>query len=109
MSLFADYIKERLGKHIIENEYGFATFYYPDATTVYLEDIYVIPSQRRLAYGRELADQVVEIAKIKGCTRLLGTVTPAANGATESLKAFLAYGMQVDSTTPTYILLSKSI
>lgn len=109
MSLFADYIKERLNKDIIETDQGFATFYYPDATTVYLEDLYVIPSARRSGLARSLTDQVVQIAKDKGCIRLLGTVTPSANGATESLKAFLAYGMQVDSTTPTYILLSKSI
>jgi predicted GNAT family acetyltransferase len=109
MSHYADYIKERLGKHIIEDERGFATYSFTDESTVYIEDIYITPEHRKSGVATSFADKIVAIAKAKGCTRLLGSVAPSANGSTDSLKCFLAYGCSLESSTNNFIVLVKRI
>lgn len=114
MSLFGEYIKERLGKHIIENDKGFATFYYINANSalkpgVYLEDIYIKPEYRLSGEGAKLTDQIVAEAKALGYARLYGTVVPSAKGARVSLWSMLRYGFDIESSTNNLILLVKEI
>lgn len=108
MSLFADYKKEREGKEILENEYGFIT-YIINGDSVYIEDIYVVPEQRRLGVGGKMADIVCEIAKQRGCKTLYGSVSPQARGAHESMIALIAYGMKLHSLGNGLIYFSKDI
>ena len=96
MSLFADYIQERLNKGIIESEDGFATYIIANEE-VYIEDIYIVPAKRNTGLAAKMADEIAEIAKAKGCTVLVGSVAPQANGATDSLKVLLGYGMTLHS------------
>lgn len=94
MSLFADYKKEREGKEAIEVDNGFVTYkVYGDS--VYIEDIFVSKEQRRTGLASQLADMVVIEAKKQGCLKLLGTVDPGAIGASDSLKALMAYGFKI--------------
>ncbi len=109
MSLYAEYLAERLGDHIIENEKGFATYRYTDETTVYIVDIYVRPDFRKQGVAGDIADYIMELAKKKGCTKMLGSVVPSAKGSTESIKVLLGYGMSVDSCTNDFILFRKAI
>ena len=108
MSLFGDYIKERLDKSIVENEHGFCTYFFVN-DGVYIEDLYVSPEHRKSHVAAKLADQVAEIAKEKGFKRMYGSVQPSAKGSTASLKVLLAYGMSLESSGPNAILMSKGI
>ena len=109
MSMFTDYVKERLGDSSIETEHGFAIYRYPDDKTVYIVDIYIVPKARKQGVGSEMADYIMGIAKNRGCTRMIGSVVPSAKGSTESIKTLLAYGMRLQSSTNDFILFEKEI
>ena len=110
MSFYADYLKERTEDRIIETKVGFATYRFPaDGKTVYIIDIYVAPDHRKQGVASSIADQVVAIAKQRGCTRLLGTVVPSNKGSTASLKVLLGYGMWLQSSTADLIVFEKDI
>ena len=109
MSLYAQYIAEKTNKFILETDYGFATYSFPDATTVYLEDIFVVKDCRQQGVATELVDEITEIARYQGCTRLLGSVIPSTKGSTESLKVFLRMGAKIESATTDFIVISKGI
>lgn len=108
MSLYADYIKEREGREIVEDEFGFAT-YRIARQECYIVDIYVSPEHRRSGHAKKYADKITEIARERGCTYLLGTIVPSTNGSTESMKALLAYGFQIHSCKEDMIFLTKEI
>ena len=113
MSHYGDYIKERLGKLIIESDKGFATYFFIEhpkhGSVVYIEDIYVVPEFRRSRAGTELADFVVDVAKGRGIKVLLGSINPLANGSTESMKALIWYGMKLDCIHNDLIYLYKDL
>lgn len=108
MSLFASYIQERLGKHIVESDKGFATYSFV-ATGVYIEDLYVCPDERHSGEASRMADQIAAIAKAKGLNRMYGTIKPSANHSTSSLKVLLAYGFQLLEAGPDALVLVKEI
>lgn len=108
MSLFGQYIQERLNKSIVENDKGFATFY-PLHDGMYIEDIYVIPDERHSGEASRLADQVSVIAKEKGMNRLYGSVKPSAKYATAALKVLLAYGFELSEAGPDAVIMRKEI
>ena len=110
MSLYGEYIKERLNKSIIEDEHGFAT-YFPAFNNeyMYIEDLYVKPIYRKKAKASAYADKVAEIARKKGIRKLLGSVDLNANAATESMKVLLAYGFSLLDIKGSLIYLSKEI
>lgn len=108
-SLYAQYIKEREGKEIIESDEGFATYQFFDNGECYLQDLYVIPEKRKSGLATDMADQVVRKAIEKGCDTLLGSVCVDANDPTRNMKVFLAYGMQVSKIVGNMIFLRKKI
>lgn len=109
-SLYARYLLEHHGDLIIEDEQGFATYrLLPDGRSVYIVDIYVVPEHRKLNFASTLADRVVEAAKIRGCSELLGTVVPTAANSTTSLRVLLGYGMTLKSASDNLVVFSKSI
>jgi predicted GNAT family acetyltransferase len=107
-SLFAQYIREREGKEIVETENGFATFFYT-GEYCYIEDIYVKPELRKSGLASELANQISEIAKNKGVKKLLGSVSPKATGADASMRVLLAYGFKLLSSDKDLIYFEKEI
>ena len=110
MSLYADYIKERLGDHIIERPEGFAAYrYLNDGKSVYITDIYVVPTYRRSDLASRMADEIAAIARDQGATEMVGTVNPSANNATASLGVLLAYGMKLKSCSNDLIVFTKEI
>lgn len=108
MSLFGDYIKERLSKEIVENDLGFCTYFFLQ-DGVYIEDLYVRPEYRKGHIAAKLADQVAEIAKEKGFKKMYGSVRPSSKGSTDSLKVLFAYGMRLDSAGPDAVITVKEI
>ena len=108
MSLFADYIKERLGKQVLEDDHGFVTYFF-ESDYVYVEDVYTRPESRREGKLYKMVDQVAEIAKEKGVHKMLGSVVPSANSSTESLHVLLDYGFKLYSSDKNIIYFMKEI
>lgn len=109
LSLYGKYIKEREDKDIIESDKGFATYKIFANGECYLQDLYVIPECRKTGLATEMADKVVEIAREQNCGTLVGSVCTDAKGATQNLKVFLNYGMQVNKIVGNMIILKKNI
>lgn len=108
MSLYADYIKEREGFEIIENEHGFFT-YKISGEECYIRDIYIKRGSRRLGIATDMADELAKTAKDNGCKFLTGTCVPSTMGATESMKAMFSYGFRIHSATSDMIVLMKEL
>lgn len=109
MSLYADYIKERLGDEIVETEHGFLTYRYIAPNSVYIIDLYIVPEARQSDKASAMADLIVEAAKLKGCTKMIGTVATASKTSTLSLKVLLGYGMRLISSTNEFLVFEKDI
>lgn len=108
MSLLAEYFKETGHKNVIESEKGFATYYYM-AEGCYVEDIFVIPACRRDGIASQMLDQIAEIAKANGVTKLIGSCVPSSNNSTASLKAAFDYGFTLHSSKENLIVYVKEI
>jgi len=109
-SLYAKYVKERLGDEIFENEKGFATYrYLNEGKTVYIVDLYMLPDCRREHEASRMANIICAIAKDRGATELIGTVNPHAKNATDSLRVLLGYGMALFSSTSEMIVFRKEL
>lgn len=107
-SLYGQYVKEREGFEILENEHGFAT-YKISGNECYIRDIFVKPEMRKSHVAAKFADEIATIAKEQGCTHLSGTVAPAANGATQSVQVLLSYGFKIARSTNDLIIFVKEI
>lgn len=107
-SLYGQYISEREGFEIIENEHGFAT-YQVDKTRCYIRDIYVSRETRQMNLASQMADEVAIKAKSLGCTHLVGSVCPQAKCSTASLKVLLAYGFKLESARDNLIIFTKEL
>lgn len=107
-SLFGQYIKERTNREIIENHIGFAT-YVVEKDSIYIEDVFVIPSYRKSRVASDFVNQIAQIAKDKGIKKLYTSVVPTANGSTISLVACVKYGFKLDSSANNFILFVKEI
>lgn len=110
MSFYADYVREKTSDEVFETEIGFATYrFLPETQQVYIVDIYIVPEHRKSGRASAIADTIVEIAKKRGCTELLGSVVPSNKGSTASLRVLLGYGMSLKSSAIDFIVFSKEI
>lgn len=107
-SHYAHYLYERQNKSIIEDENGFATYYYFN-DICYIEELYVKRDARKTGVARGYADTIVADAKAKKAKTLMGSVNLNTNGATDGMKCFLAYGMELQSADKNMIYLTKSL
>ncbi len=109
-SMYARYLSERTSDEILEVPWGFATYrYLDDNKTVYIVDLWIDPDFRKLGKASDLADQIVKLAKEKGCTKLFGSVVPTTKNSTISMKVLLGYGMTLESATNNFVLMKKEI
>lgn len=107
-SLYAMYVYEREGKQIIESDRGFLTYsFFEDKC--YLENLFVHPDFRKTHEASKMADKVAEIAKTKGCKKLIGSVTPSTRGSDDSIKVLQAYGFKLESSTNNFIIFTKEL
>jgi len=107
-SMYAQYITERTNKHCLETDAGFAV-YSIEQPYCYIEDIFVVASNRQKSAASEMADKIALEAREKGCKHLLGTVDPQAKGSTTSLKVLLGYGFDLWKTQNGLIWFIKDI
>ena len=108
LSLYGEYIQEREGKSIIENDFGFATFLI-NGDECYVCDIYIKKEHRIKNIASKFTDEIADIGREMGCKYLLGTVTPSLRGATVSMKAQLAYGFKIHAAKDDFIFLRKEL
>lgn len=109
MDMYAKYLMERQGKHLLVSEgKGFATYEYQE-NHCYIEDIYVEPEFRKQKIASHLADVIAISAKAKGYNKLLGSVCPSTKGSQESLLVLLSYGFKLLSSQDNLIYLEKEI
>lgn len=95
-SLQAKYALERQGLETLECERGFCTYrFVPEHDGIYLVDIYVEPEARSSYLATNLADQVAAIGRQNQFQWMFGSVDPTTNGATDSCKIILKYGMEL--------------
>lgn len=109
ISLYGQYIKEKIGRGILETEDGFATFEYPTSEVVYIVDLYVKPEKRKSRVAATLADKIVEEAIKSGRKYLLGSVDLGLKSAEESVKVLLAYGMTLHKEAKPMVFFIKQI
>lgn len=109
MSLYADYIKEREGKHILETDKGFATYFLYDNGECYIQDIYIAPDFRKTGLSTKMVDEIVEIAKENKCHTLLGSICIDDKNATVNMKIWLNYGFCINKIVGPLIFLKKDI
>ena len=108
MSLFGDYIYEREGKNIIEDQESFAT-YKIHGTECYIEDVYVQKEARKNVKAHKIVDRIAEIAKAKGVQFLTTTVSTIVGNPTASVRAILGYGFRVHSAKENLIVFIKEV
>lgn len=106
---YGKYLLERQGRGILEMEHGFATFEFPTKELVYIVDIYVEPEHRKSGLAAKMADEIVKAAKLRGCSQLLGSVDPNANGAEDSIKVMFSYGFRLGKVTESMLFFVKDI
>lgn len=109
LSLYAQYLKERSPRGIIETAEGFATFEYVNADIVYIIDLYVVPESRQQGVAASLADKIVDEALAVGRKQLLGSVDVTAKGAETSMKVLEAYGMRPYKVAEPMVFFIKNI
>lgn len=110
MSLYGEYIKETQDKEIIEDDYGFATFYPAfDHRYMYIEDIYVKSNKRKEKKASDYADRIAKIAKERGISKLLGSVNMQIKNPTRSAKVLLSYGFRLLEVKEDSIYFEKDI
>ncbi len=81
MSLYKEYLKEREGIEVYENDCGFISYsYIEEVNALYLAEFYVIPAKRNTPAGYRLYQRAVNLAKSNGCTKIMGSVDVSTNG-----------------------------
>ena len=108
-SNYAKYIEEREGKYIYEDEKGFATYVFNTKDECYIMDIFVQKEYRKEGMAAYYTDEIEKIAKERGCTYLVGSVSPKANNSTQSLQFMLSLGFTLDSCINNLIFFKRDI
>lgn len=109
MSLWADYVKEREGLDVLEKDYGFVCykFFLPDEC--FVQAIYIRPQDRKNGIGTQLAKELEEMAREKGCKIMTCKIDHLEMNATLSLQAILSYGFKVIAADKQVIYLAKEM
>lgn len=109
-SHYANYVKEREGFEVLENDKGFFEFKI-DGENCYIRAMYIAPEFRSAGAAKELAAWVEETARVNGCKYLTGTIIPSLNKAqaSESMGIQLKYGFKIESVHDDLIILRKEL
>lgn len=98
--MYAAYLLETQGKHVLETPHGFLTYGFNcvpgvDFPHCYIEDLYVVPEMRKTHVASTMADEVARIAKERGITKMLGSVALGRKNADANLDVLKRYGMRL--------------
>jgi GNAT superfamily N-acetyltransferase len=93
-SHYAAYVKERWNKEVLENADGFAVYRFL-TDGVFIEDIYVTPEKRSTQVAFNFANNIAELARIRGLKKMYGTVCIDAPYTEINLQKYFKYGFRV--------------
>ena len=112
-SLWPEYLQEQFGENTVSLEYswGFVNYSFPAyaPNCIELEDIYVVPEQRRKGRGTELFKKVCKAGIEAGKDALLTQVQIESKVCVSSLLAQLSVGLIPISAQNDTILLRRSL
>lgn len=107
-SLFAAYLWEREQAHVIEYNWGFAT-YKIEADHGYLMDLYIVPEERQAGRGVQLEHEVITAVKEAGKSVLFGSVDLSSSFGAKMHKIMLKLGYQDAGRDGTLLYMKKDI
>lgn len=108
MSHYADYVREREGLGVLENDDGFVTFSIM-GSIITIHDMYVRPEARRARKASKMADELCAEAKRHGAVRLVAYVDTTTRNADDSEKALRGYGMRAWGVVGSRVMFVKEI
>lgn len=91
--MYADYLKERLGKILVQKATGFFIVSYR-GDALYLEDIYIKPEFRHTGEAQRFSDECYQMALKLKLKFLIGSVNIDAKGAEYSARIILENGFK---------------
>jgi ribosomal protein S18 acetylase RimI-like enzyme len=98
--MYAAYLLETQSKHMLETPHGFLTYGFNCVPGVsfphcYVEDIWIKPEHRKEHHAARMADKVADIARERGVTKMLGSVSLCRKNADANLEVLKHYGMRL--------------
>lgn len=99
MTLWAKYLKERLGVDSFESELGFLTYQRQADGSLLICDFYVDSNHRGKGEGQRLIDAAISKARELGLKEVTGNIWPGAAGASEAVAMALSHGFKLKPTT----------
>ena len=87
--MFDKYIEERLGKKLIQFDFGFIILTKIDSENLYLEDIYVLPEHRSRGVAQKMSDYAFDVAKKTGFKFLHASCNIKAKNSEYSCKIII--------------------
>lgn len=106
--MMIDYVREREGAAFYITDYGFIK-YVIDKDTIYMQEIYVAPEHRHGNLSGEMANELINWAKTRGCKKMLGSCVPSTNNAHKSMVLMIAFGMKLHMAMADKIFFIKEI
>lgn len=99
---------------MLETPHGFLTYGFNcvpgvDFPHVYIEDLYVVPTARKTRVATEMADKVADIARERGVTKMLGSVSLGRKNADANLEVLKHYGMRLFAANDQTIFTIKDL
>lgn len=104
------YIKEREGKETIETECGFIEFLYtPQRKEMYITDMYILESYRKLGKGERLYYKVEEEARERNCDYIIASYDVNTKGWQITRDALVKRGFTSYVMQDNFITLRKDL
>lgn len=107
-SFWARYQFEMHGIEAIERDYGFIT-YKLDGDIGHIVDVYVPEEKRQGSPRRKLFDEVAELLRSRGVTKVVGNVQVSVKGSTRRLSFWLMIGAEVYQANGGLVYFVKSL
>ncbi len=107
-TFYKDYVSERLGAEIVENEFGFIVFK-SEPDQLFIVEFFIDEKFRKSGNGKHLLNDLCIIAKAKDKKRITATIYLFDKHASKTLISALLCGFTVNQATNGCILITKEI
>lgn len=107
-SLYERYVYERLGQAVLRKEFGFITYKITNKEC-FIVDMYIDFNLRKTGLGKQLLEDLVSIAKSKGCDVVTSNIHLFDKGANNTLKAAMSCGFRVENSGAGVLLIAKEL
>lgn len=108
MDKYAQYVKERTGAELFEDENGFFV-YRVDGRNFMVDEIFVLPENRKNGIGRKYSDMIDKMSRENGCSQNICTVCVRSNNYIESFNFIKKMGYKVFKDEYTLLYLIKEL